>query len=86
MGQSGTDGPVVQNGCVYGSYVHGLFDENGIASTVVGALYKAKGLEFDENAEFDVRAYRETQYDALADAVRGALDMKLVYSILEDGI
>lgn len=86
MGQSGTDGPVVQNGCIYGSYIHGLFDENGIASTVVGALYKAKGLEFDENAEFDVRAYREAQYDALADAVRGALDMKLVYSILEDGI
>ena len=41
-----------------------------IAGAIVRALYEKRGLPFDENAVFDVRAYRESQYDALADAVR----------------
>ena len=86
MGQSGEGGAVVMNGNVYGSYIHGLFDENGIAEAIVRALYERRGMPFDENAVFDVHAYRESQYDKLADAVRGALDMELVYRILEEGI
>ena len=86
MGQSGNTGAVLRKGNVYGSYIHGLFDEDGIAEAVVGALYAARGLTFDEHAVFDVHAYRESQYDRLADTVRGALDMKLIYEILEGGI
>ncbi len=87
MGQSGPDdAEIFQNGSIYGSYIHGLFDENDIAQTIVGALYKARGLVFDENTEFDAKAYRNAQYDRLAENVRNALDMELVYSILENGI
>ena len=86
MGQSDTAAAVVQNGNVYGSYIHGIFDENGIAETIIRALCEKRGLTFDENAVFDAHAYRESQYDKLADAVREALDMKLVYKILEEGI
>ena len=86
MGQSGSTAAVLQHGAVYGSYIHGIFDENGIAQAIVRALCERRGLTFDENAVFDVHAYRESQYDKLADAVRGALDMKLVYHILEEGL
>ena len=86
MGQSGESKAVLQKDNVYGSYIHGLFDENGIAQAIVRALFARRGLIFDENAVFDVHAYRETQYDILADAVRKALDMDLVYRILEEGI
>ena len=86
MGQSGNAGAVIQNGSVCGSYIHGLFDENGIASEIVRALYDMRGLPFDEGAVFDVHSWRESQYDKLAETVRGALDMELVYSILEGGI
>ncbi|MBR5679313.1 MAG: cobyric acid synthase CobQ, partial [Clostridia bacterium] len=86
MGQSGFDAPVIQKENVAGSYIHGLFDENGIAEAVVRSLYERAGLEFDENAVFDVHVYRESQYDKLAEAVRGALDMELVYRILEEGV
>ena len=86
MGQSGSDAAVLQNGNVYGSYIHGLFDENGIAESIIRALYSSRGLSFDENAVFDVHAYRESQYDILAQAVRKAMDMELVYGILEEGI
>ena len=39
---------------------------------------------FDESAieAVDMHAYKEAQYDKLADAVRHSLDMDLVYDIL----
>ncbi|MBQ3860982.1 MAG: cobyric acid synthase [Clostridia bacterium] len=86
MGQSGNTGAVMQKDNVCGSYIHGLFDGNGIAGAIVRALYEKRGLTFDENAVFDARAYRESQYDKLADAVRNALDMEMIYRILEEGI
>jgi len=86
MGHSDTTSAVVQNGNVYGSYIHGIFDENGIAETIIRALCEKRGLIFDENAVFDIHVYRESQYDKLADAVREALDMDLIYKILEEGI
>ncbi len=86
MGQSGLAAPVAESGNVYGSYIHGLFDENGVAEAVVAALYERRGLPFDPGAGFDRRAYKEGQYDKLAKTVREALDMDLIYKILEDGV
>lgn len=86
MGQSDMTSAVVQNGNVYGSYIHGIFDENGIAETMIRVLCEQRGLVFDKNAVFDMHAYREIQYDKLADVVRKALDMELVYKILEEGV
>ena len=86
MGQSANVAPVVRGGSVYGSYIHGLFDENGIAEAIVRALCERRGITFDENAVFDAHAYRESQYDLLAKTVREALDMELIYGILEAGV
>ena len=86
MGQSGDNPVVIQNQNVYGSSIHGIFDENGIAGGIVRALCGRRGIKFDENAAFDVYAYRESQYDLLAKTVRDALDMPLIYRILEEGV
>ena len=83
MGQSNGQGAVLQNGNIYGSYIHGLFDEADISRTIVEALYKKRGLPFDESAVFDPNAYREEQYDRLAGIVRSALDIRLIYSFLK---
>lgn len=83
MGKSTAAETLVSRGNVYGSYVHGLFDADGIADGIVEALCGKKGVRFDPSAAFDGKAYKEAQYDLLADAVRGALDMKLIYDILE---
>nr|MCR4747356.1 cobyric acid synthase CobQ [Clostridiales bacterium] len=63
-----------------------IFDEPGIAESIVKALYKKRGLVFDENAVFDIHSYKEEQYDLLAETVRESLDMDLIYKILEAGI
>ena len=49
-------------------------------------LCERKGIEPDALTAFDYAAYKEQQYDLLADAVRKGFDMELIYRILEEGI
>ncbi|MBO4677506.1 MAG: cobyric acid synthase [Oscillospiraceae bacterium] len=74
--------PLVGNGNVYGSYVHGVFDAPGICDTILKALCGRKGIDFSALGTFDMTEYKERQYDLLADTVRSNLDMDLVYRVL----
>ncbi len=74
-----------QAGSVYGTYLHGFFDSASCREALLNALCEKKGVSLTTDA-FDLKAYRESQYDALAKAVREHLDMKLIYEILEAGI
>ncbi|MBQ6535798.1 MAG: cobyric acid synthase CobQ, partial [Firmicutes bacterium] len=82
MGRSGSLPPVISSGNVYGSYVHGIFDADGVADSVLRALCERKGAAFEQLGSFDQKAYKEAQYDKLAAAIREGLDMELVYRIL----
>ena len=46
------------------------------------ALCERKGADFARLGAFDAAAYKEQQYDLLADAVRSGLDMEFVYRVL----
>ena len=74
--------PVINNGNVYGSYVHGIFDAPGVADTVLRAVCRQKGIDAGALSAFDMEEYREQQYDKLAEAVRQGLDMDYIYKIL----
>ena len=50
---------------------------------MLGALCRKKGLSPSILGAFDPAAYREEQYDKLAQVVREGLDMELVYRILD---
>ena len=79
MGRSG-DAPVLDGaGRVFGSYVHGIFDAPGVADALVRGICREKGVAFETLGSFDPHAYRQQQYDRLADAVRSGLDLELVY-------
>ncbi len=73
-------------GNIYGSYVHGIFDRKGVAATLAKALARSKGLDLGELSGLDVKAYKEQQYDLLAQGIRENTDMKRLYEILEEGI
>ena len=73
-------------GNVYGSYIHGIFDAPGVAEAILGALCRKKGLDPARLGSFDPKAYKEAQYDKLADAVRSGLDMDLVYRVLNQEV
>ena len=74
--------PVVSSGRVYGSYVHGIFDAPGIADTILKAICVQKGIDFDSLGTFDMKEYKEIQYNKLAEALRSGLDMDYIYKIL----
>jgi adenosylcobyric acid synthase len=69
---------------VYGSYVHGIFDKNDMASRLLQALAERKGALLDTGGMMDYRAYKETQYDKLADGLREHLELDKVYGMLRE--
>lgn len=83
-GNSKPDGAYCDN--VYGTYVHGVFDREEVAKKIVEALGAQKGIDVSEMTGMDFAAFKETQYDKLAQGLRKHLDMKKIYEILEKGI
>ena len=85
MGQDTKDLlPVINCGNIYGTYIHGIFDDEGISDTIIESLRKNKGLPADTVSKFDLRQHKEEQYDLLAKTVRSSLDMDHIYSIIEN--
>lgn len=68
-------------GNVYGTYLHGIFDEGEIAWKIADAIARTKGIELEKSNE-NFRAFKERQYDILADNLRKNLDMDAVYGML----
>ncbi len=80
----GLDG--CQSGNVYGSYLHGLFDQEAAAKALIVSLCRAKGVDWSQVQAIDLAAYREQQYDRLAQGVRETIDLQQIYRILEAGL
>ncbi len=86
MGLSDAEANIIQSGNVYGTYLHGLFDSEGVSKAVAGALFSARGIDPSSVTTFNMEAFKEEQYNKLARALRCSLDMKLVYKIIEEGV
>lgn len=77
------DGSYYKN--IAGSYVHGFFDKKEVSENIVKALFRKKCLEYD-GVSIDRKAYKESQYDILANAVRENIDTELLFKILMEGV
>lgn len=75
------DGAVDVSGTVWGTYLHGLFDDDEFRQTFVLAARERCGLA-EPVAYAHVHAEREERIGRLANEVRRALDMDLVYRLL----
>ena len=80
------------DGCVYGgaagSYVHGLFDSEEMQKALWEFLAKLKKLPAGWLSDagqktLSVDAYKEKQYDKMADVLRDSLNMDMIYGILD---
>ncbi|MFV0529258.1 MAG: cobyric acid synthase [Lachnospiraceae bacterium] len=83
-GSAKADGANHKN--VYGTYVHGVFDYEGVSKGIIDALGKTKGIDVDEMLTVDFASFKESQYALLAKGMREHLDMEQIYRILEEGI
>ena len=77
----GTPDGCVQ-GSVFGTYLHGLFDSGELTEKLAALLCRRKGLAPETAAPLTMQAYREQQFDLLADGVRRALDMPAIYAAM----
>lgn len=71
---------------VYGSYVHGIFDKDGVTAAIIEAICKIKGISSEEMKSVDYQAFKQSQYDILADGMRKHIDMDKLNAIIEEGI
>ena len=69
-------------GNVFGTYLHGLFDSGELTARLADYLCARRGLAAETAAPLTMAAYREQQFDLLADGVRKALDMDAVYAAM----
>ena len=79
--EDGTPDGCVQ-GSVFGTYLHGLFDSGELTEKLAALLCRRKGLAPETAAPLTMQAYREQQFDLLADGVRRALDMPAIYAAM----
>lgn len=86
MGLTGTDRNLVNWKNVYGTYLHGIFDRPETAQALISALMREKGMDPEAVKALDIAAYKQQQYDILADGLRRSLDMDKVYRIVERGL
>jgi len=79
QGQSSLTDRVVEHDHCLGTYVHGILDNPPFIDFLLRPFADRVG---ESKALFDHAAYKEQQYDLLADHVRRHLDMEKVYEIL----
>lgn len=73
-------------GNIYGCYIHGIFDKQGVSQKIAEALARKKGADIKNIHTFNMKEYKNKQYDILAAAVRENLDMEQIYKILKEGV
>ncbi len=71
---------------VYGTYVHGIFDDEEVVNEIAKAILKKKGIDFEKKQSFNMETYKQQQYDKLSEELRKSLDMDWIYKILNEGI
>lgn len=79
-GEEMADGCIDEQGTVLGTYVHGLFDNRSIRSSIVDFLMSRRGARGTppKVGRFD----RQAEYNRLADVVRRSLDLRAIYELI----
>jgi adenosylcobyric acid synthase len=83
-GQPGAvpDGWVSDSGLIMGTYVHGLFDDDGFRQAFVSALLGTKPGSPEDAPAWSYQAFQEAQLDRLAENLRRHLDLARLWEII----
>lgn len=77
-----TDGVMSPGGNVYGTYIHGVFDNTVFTRKLLNRCRIKKGLAPVKEIPESYKAVKEREYDRLASLIRQHLDMEWVYGLL----
>jgi len=76
------DGVRNEDGSVFGTYIHGIFDSTDFTTGLINNLRVRKGLEKIPVGSIGFKEYKEAQYDRLAEMLRNNLDVDAIYKII----
>lgn len=76
------DGAINEKGTVYGTYLHGIFENDNFRRNLIDELIEKKGLEKDDE-KTSFKDIKENEYNKLADMTRKYLDMEKIEKIME---
>jgi len=77
------DGAINEKGTVFGTYIHGIFDNDSFRHSLINAVRRHRGFsEIKDATVFN----KEKQYDKLAKLVRKSIDIERIYRIIEKGV
>ncbi len=80
------EGAISEGGNVFGTYLHGIFDNLSWTRQLLNTLRRRKGLNEKKASLYDhYRDFKEKEYNYLADTVRESLDMDQVYRLVTEG-
>ncbi|WP_449240579.1 cobyric acid synthase [Desulfoscipio gibsoniae] len=77
------DGAQSNEGTVWGTYIHGIFDNDAFRRQMINVLRKNKGLDTEGQAVIiSTEQKKQAGYDRLAGLVRQSLDIQLIYRLM----
>ncbi|HBW35379.1 MAG TPA: cobyric acid synthase CobQ, partial [Desulfosporosinus sp.] len=79
-GESNLDG--LQVGNAYGTYLHGIFDNDSLRTSLLNWLWQRRGSARTVEASLSQAALRELAFNELADLVRQNVDMERIRDIM----
>lgn len=81
---SAPDGFISEDGRVWGTYIHGIFDNDGFRQDFIKQARLTNGIisvPLEKHDSFSFQEFKETQYDRLAALVRRNIDTGTFYRI-----
>jgi adenosylcobyric acid synthase len=76
------DGLVSEDGRVWGTYLHGLFDNDGLRHRLISRFSKSEDLVPTKERLRSFQHWKEEQYNKLASHLRKHLDISRIYKII----
>ncbi|WP_243259180.1 cobyric acid synthase [Clostridium sp. 'deep sea'] len=78
-----TDGAISNDGKIFGTYFHGIFDNGLLRRSLINNIRKNKGLAELTEPIYDHIEAREKAFNRLAEHFRSHLNMEKIYEILD---
>ncbi len=76
------DGCVSVDGNIVGTYIHGVFDNDGFRFQLIQHLRKKKGQIPSYDVPLEFKRIKEQKYNNLAEIVRENIDMNMIYKMV----
>lgn len=77
-----TNGGAIKDN-IFGTYIHGIFDEGSFRENIIKYIAQKKGVDID-NAFVGLSEYKNQQYDKLADLIEQNIDIDAIIKIMEN--